>query len=119
MAINLNGKKAITHWRLLDVYHNLVSLISCKLETGRTHQIRVHMTSIGHSLIGDKIYGNCPLKNKNHTLSERKIISICKNFTRQALHSSNLSFKHPVTNKCMNFCINLPKDMEELINVIK
>merc|ERR1712023_626322 len=54
-----NRKKAITHWTLLETFSNIVSLISCKLQTGRTHQIRVHMSSIGHSLIGDKIYG-CP-----------------------------------------------------------
>ena len=53
-------KRAVTHWTLLKVFSNLVSLINCKLETGRTHQIRVHMSSIGHSLIGDKIYGGVP-----------------------------------------------------------
>ena len=80
MAINLNGKRAVTHWKLLQVFSNFVSLISCKLKTGRTHQIRVHMSSIGHSLIGDKIYCGIPKLNKKHTIIEQNIITRCKNF---------------------------------------
>ena len=114
MTINLNGKRAITHWTLLQVFSNFVSLIDCKLETGRTHQIRVHMNSIGHSLIGDKIYRGLPKKNK-----KKDIISKCKNFSRQALHSKTLKFQHPISKEKMLFDIDLPDDMKELINSIK
>jgi len=119
MAINLNGKRSVTHWKLLQVFSNLVSLISCKLETGRTHQIRVHMSSIGHSLIGDKIYGSVPKLNKNYNVVERDIISKCKNFSRQALHSKTLSFQHPILKEKMHFEIDLPDDIKNLINSIK
>ena len=119
MAINLNGKRAITHWTLLQVFSNYVSLIDCKLETGRTHQIRVHMNSIGHSLIGDKIYRGLPKKNKKKDILEQDIISKCKNFSRQALHSKTLSFQHPISKEKMLFDIDLPDDMKELINSIK
>ena len=119
MAINLNGKRAVTHWTLLQSFSNLVSLISCKLETGRTHQIRVHMSSIGHSLIGDKIYGGVPKTNKKQTFIEQNIISKCKIFSRQALHSKTLSFVHPISKKKMHFDIDLPNDIKNLINSIK
>ena len=118
MSISLNGKRAVTHWTLLQTYSNLVSLVSCKLETGRTHQIRVHMSSIGHSLIGDKTYGSVPKTHKKHTFVEQNIISKCKIFSRQALHSKTLSFVHPISKKNMHFDSDLPNDMKELINSI-
>ena len=119
MAINSKGKRAITHWTLLQVFSNVVSLIGCKLETGRTHQIRVHMSSIGHSLIGDKIYGSIPKTNKKQNILEQNIISKCKNFPRQALHSKTLSFKHPISKENIHFDVDLPDDMKNLINSIK
>ena len=119
MAINLNGKKAVTHWTLLETFSNLVSLISCKLQTGRTHQIRVHMSSIGHSLIGDKIYGGLPKKNKTQNSIQKNIITKCKSFSRQALHSKTLTFEHPISKKQMHFDIDLPNDIRNLINSIK
>ncbi len=119
MSISLNGKRAVTHWMLLRVFSNIVSLINCKLETGRTHQIRVHMSSIGHSLIGDKTYGGVPKTKKKQTFMEQNIISKCKIFSRQALHSKTLSFVHPISKKKMHFNSDLPNDMKELINAIK
>ena len=119
MAINLDGKRAVTHWKLLKVFSNLVSLINCKLETGRTHQIRVHMSSIGHSLIGDKTYGTVPKTNKKQNTLEEIILSNCKIFPRQALHSKNLSFLHPISGKKLHFDIDFPDDMKNLINIIK
>ena len=119
MAINLNGKRALTHWTLLQVFSNYLSLISCKLETGRTHQIRVHMSSIGHSLIGDKTYGGIPKTSKKQTSAEKNIISECKTFSRQALHSKTLSFVHPISEKKLHFDVDLPNDMKNLINSIK
>ncbi len=119
MAINPNGKRAVTHWKVLKVFSNLVSLLSCKLETGRTHQIRVHMNSIGHSLIGDKIYSGLPKKNKKIDSFEKEIISKCRYFARQALHSNSLSFQHPISKELMHFNVDLPDDMKNLINSIK
>ncbi len=119
MAINLDGKKAVTYWTLLQTFSNLVSLISCKLQTGRTHQIRVHMSSIGHSLIGDKIYGGLPKKNKTHDSIQKNIITKCKSFSRQALHSKTLKFEHPISKKQMHFDTDLPNDIRNLINSIK
>ena len=119
MAINFNGKRAITHWRLLKVFSNIASLINCKLQTGRTHQIRVHMSSIGHSLIGDKIYGRLPKRNNEQNILKREAISKCKNFSRQALHSKSISFQHPISKDKMYFDIDLPDDMQNLINSIK
>ncbi len=119
MAINLDGKRAITHWVVLNVFSNTVSLINCKLETGRTHQIRVHMSSIGHSLIGDNTYGDVPKINKKQTTIEQNIISKCKTFSRQALHSKTLSFQHPISKEKMHFDVDLPDDMKKLINSIK
>ena len=119
MAINFNGKKAVTHWTLLQTFSNLVSLISCKLQTGRTHQIRVHMSSIGHSLIGDKIYGGLPKKNKTQDSIQKNIITKCKSFSRQALHSKTLTFEHPISKKKMHFDTDLPNDIRNLINSIK
>ena len=119
MAINLNGKKAVTHWTLLETFSNLVSLISCKLQTGRTHQIRVHMSSIGHSLIGDKIYGGFPKQNKTKNSIQKNVITKCKSFSRQALHSKTLTFQHPISKKQMHFDIDLPNDIRNLINSIK
>lgn len=119
MSISLDGKRAVTQWILLKVFSNIVSLINCKLETGRTHQIRVHMSSIGHSLIGDKTYGGVPKTNKKQTFIEQNIISQCKTFSRQALHSKTLSFVHPISKTKMHFDSDLPNDMKELINSIK
>ena len=119
MSISLNGKRAVTHWMLLKVFSNIVSLINCKLETGRTHQIRVHMSSIGHSLIGDKTYGGIHKTSKKQTSAEKKIISECKTFSRQALHSKTLSFVHPIFEKKLHFDVDLPNDMKNLINSIK
>ena len=119
MAINLNGKRAVTHWVLLKVFSNIVSLINCKLETGRTHQIRVHMNSIGHSLVGDKTYQGIPKTRKKQTTIEKNIIYKCKTFSRQALHSKTLSFFHPISKKILYFDIDLPNDMKNLIDSIE
>lgn len=89
-CVNENGKPAITNYEVLKTYDNF-SLVKCILETGRTHQIRVHMAYIGHSLIGDTLYGN----------GKSNIIE------RQALHSYKISFLHPVTSELMNFVCDI------------
>ena len=119
MAISHKGKMAITKWKVLEVYYPLASLIECKLETGRTHQIRVHLADLGHSIIGDPIYGR-PLSQKKIIDSNfKQTIKNIKLFQRQALHAVKLSFAHPITNKYLEFNSPLPKDIQQLIKVLK
>ena len=106
MAIVPQGKPAKTHYRLLKpLFNGKACLIECKLETGRTHQIRVHMTSIKHPLVGDSTYGHAPKGTPD----------ILKLFPRQALHATTLGFVHPRTGKYMEWSTPLPKDMTLLI----
>ena len=119
MAVIEKGKMAITKWRVLDIFTPFASLIECKLETGRTHQIRVHMSYLGHGIIGDDLYGK-PITQKyfkNSQLKEKN--KLIKSFSRQALHASKLCLAHPITNKYMEFSSNLPKDIASLINNLK
>jgi len=101
------AKHAVTHWRKLRQLRD-ASLIECRLETGRTHQVRVHMASIGHPLLGDPVYaGRRPaLKAQLETLD----------FRRQALHAAHLGFIHPVTKNALSFDSDLPADMQELLD---
>lgn len=104
MAINeKNGKPAVTHYTVLERFGSY-TLIECKLETGRTHQIRVHMTSIGHPLVGDAVYGpaKCPFKLQG-----------------QCLHAMVLGFVHPRTGEYMEFSAELPEYFEELLRKLR
>ncbi len=108
------GKIAKTSYSLLKSYMNgAVSLIECKLDTGRTHQIRVQFSHLGHSIIGDRKYGNNNRKAKN--LSQSSHITTLKNFPRQALHAYYLKFRHPISRESMEFTAELPQDFEELL----
>ena len=100
------GKHAVTHYATLERFP-FAALVECRLETGRTHQVRVHMTSLGHPLLGDPAYGRTPAKLKP-LLDEHK-------FTRQALHAAILGFVHPVTGAALRFESPLPADMEALL----
>ncbi len=119
MAIIHKGKMAITKWEILDIYPPFASLIECKLETGRTHQIRVHMSDLGHSIIGDELYGNPPSQKvfRNNTTKDKT--KLIKSFSRQALHATKLCFKHPINKKYMEFSSSLPKDIIVLIDNLK
>jgi len=99
------GKRAVTHWKRLEVL-NGAAMVECRLETGRTHQIRVHMASIGHPLVGDPVYGR---SGKNHSKLLKEL-----GFHRQALHAAELGFTHPVTKNRLSFSSPLPPDMQEL-----
>jgi 23S rRNA pseudouridine1911/1915/1917 synthase len=101
------GKTAITHYKLLERFDH-ASLIECRLETGRTHQVRVHCASIGHALVGDPVYGRIP-KALRPVLEEL-------GFARQALHAAELGFVHPLTGESIRFRSDLPQDMQELID---
>ena len=103
------GKRAVTHWRRLSVLRD-AALIECRLETGRTHQVRVHMASIGHPLVGDPVYGRA---GKTHG----KILKELQ-FHRQALHAAELGFSHPVTKHRLSFSSPMPPDMQELFNAL-
>nr|WP_280528181.1 RluA family pseudouridine synthase [Sphingomonas lutea] len=103
------GKRAVTHWTRLSLLRN-AALVECRLETGRTHQVRVHMASIGHPLLGDPVYGRA---GKDH----RKILNDLQ-FSRQALHAAELGFIHPVTKRKLSFSSPMPSDMQELFKAL-
>jgi 23S rRNA pseudouridine1911/1915/1917 synthase len=103
------GKRAVTHWKRLQILND-AALVECRLETGRTHQVRVHMASIGHPLVGDPVYG----RGKN---GHRKLLNQL-DFKRQALHAAHLGFIHPVTKCRLSFDSALPSDMQLLFSAI-
>jgi len=103
------GKRAVTHWRRLEILRD-AALVECRLETGRTHQVRVHMASLGHALVGDPVYGGA---SKTH----RKVLNEL-GFHRQALHATELGFIHPVTKVRLSFQSALPSDMQELFTAL-
>lgn len=110
------GKHAVTHYKVLERF-GYVTLISCKLETGRTHQIRVHLKHIGHTLFNDERYGgNLILKGTTFTKYKQFIDNCFKTLPRQALHAKTLGFVHPVTGEMMRFDTDIPKDMADCID---
>jgi len=109
------GKHAVTHYKVIERL-GYVTLISCKLETGRTHQIRVHMKHIGHTLFNDERYGgNLILKGTTFTKYKQFVDNCFKVLPRQALHAKTLGFNHPTTNEFMRFDTELPQDMKDVI----
>lgn len=110
MAIVSKGKPALTHYTVLKRFKD-ATLLQCRLETGRTHQIRVHMQSIGHPLVGDATYGS---KNKND------VFALLKNaFKRQALHAEKLTLVHPVSGKETSWQAQMPADMQTLLETLE
>jgi len=103
------GKRAVTHWRRVSVLRD-AALVECRLETGRTHQVRVHMASIGHPLVGDPVYGRA---GKTHG----KLLKDLQ-FHRQALHAAELGFIHPVTERRLSFASAMPADMQQLFKAL-
>lgn len=113
---NDSGKKAITHYETLKILHNgLFSLVKCKLDTGRTHQIRVHLSHTGHSIVGDQIYGNNARKIRGAPIHLQEILTA---FEHQALHSFSLNFTQPSTGRPLSFVQNLPDDYQKLLDLI-
>ena len=114
------GKKAVTNYKTLEVFENekipTFSLIECKLETGRTHQIRVHMSYKGNNILGDKKYKKKfkKFKNINETL-EKNILSL----DRQFLHAKTIGFIHPITEKELEFTSNLPQDLDNILKMLR
>ena len=122
------GKPAVTHYKVIktfspgDLKTPLVSLVECRLETGRTHQIRVHFAYIGHALVGDQTYGQSTASRLNANAYKSlpaKIKKALLSFTRQALHAAQIEFVHPATAKTMHFEVSLPEDMKKLIKALQ
>ena len=110
------GKEAITNYKVIERF-GYVTLISCKLETGRTHQIRVHMKHIGHTLFNDNRYGGDKiLKGTVYTKYKQFVDNCFKLLPRQALHAKTLGFIHPKSNKKISFDSEIPDDMNSVIN---
>ncbi len=110
------GKTAVTHYRILERY-GYTTLVECRLETGRTHQIRAHMKHIGHPLFADERYGGMEILRGERTASYKAYIQNClKLCSRQALHARTLGFVHPKTHEQMDFTSPLPADMEALLD---
>ncbi len=104
------GKRAVTHWTRLQPLRQ-AALVECRLETGRTHQVRVHMASISHPLLGDPAYGRTP-RGLGALLKEM-------HFERQALHAARIGFLHPMTKQRLTFDSELPADMQELFRALR
>ena len=112
---NPTGKPAVTHYRVLERL-GYVTLVECRLETGRTHQIRVHMKSIGHTLFNDERYGGQEILRGDRTSSYKAFINNCFALCpRQVLHARTLGFRHPRTGKEMDFTSELPQDITQLL----
>ena len=116
----IKGKKAITNYKTIEIFENdkipTFSLVECNLETGRTHQIRVHMSHLGNSIVGDDTYKKKFKKIRNTDLVlEKNLI----NLNRQFLHAKSIGFIHPKTNKEMIFKSNLPEELKKILKMLK
>ncbi|MDQ2892610.1 MAG: RluA family pseudouridine synthase [Pseudomonadota bacterium] len=107
IAIVSGGKRAVTHYATIERLDG-AALVECRLETGRTHQVRVHMASIGHALLGDQVYGR--------TKGNQKVMLDALGFHRQALHAAYLGFIHPINSLALAFESAMPADMQELFS---
>lgn len=115
MAVFPTGKPAITHYRVMERYR-LHTRLRLRLETGRTHQIRVHMAHIAHPLIGDPLYGGRPRPPKG---ASQEFMQTLRDFDRQALHATMLRLFHPITGEQMEWHAPIPEDMQQLISVLQ
>ncbi|MBP3984535.1 23S rRNA pseudouridine(1911/1915/1917) synthase RluD [Pseudoxanthomonas helianthi] len=115
MAVREDGRDAVTHYRLRERFRNHTAL-ECRLETGRTHQIRVHMAHIKYPIVGDPLYGG-PLKLPKGASEE--LIAALRGFKRQALHAETLEFSHPSTGEPLRVSAPVPADMQELMRLLR
>jgi 23S rRNA pseudouridine1911/1915/1917 synthase len=114
MAVQPRGRAARTHYTVEELLRG-ASLVSCMPVTGRTHQIRVHMASIGHALVGDPLYAG----RQWRTLEDARCRKACKGFPRQALHAYRIAFVHPVSKQEVEFEAPLPEDIEQLLAILR
>ena len=115
MAVRENGREAVTHYRLLQRFREH-SHISVQLETGRTHQIRVHMSYLRHPIVGDQVYAG---RHRNPAGASQELLEFLQKFKRQALHAWKLTFAHPRTGEEVSFEAPLPEDMQRLIALLQ
>jgi 23S rRNA pseudouridine1911/1915/1917 synthase len=115
MAVRGDGRDAVTHYRVIKRYRGHTH-VRVKLETGRTHQIRVHMAHIKHPIVGDSVYGGRLLLPKGAT---PELVAALRAFPRQALHAAQLEFDHPVSGKRVDCAAPLPPDMQALLKVLE
>ncbi len=116
-VVRKNGKNAVTNYKTLKIFGNFASLVQCRLETGRTHQIRVHLSSKGCSLVGEQLYGkNKKIESKSVSEDVRDFVN---SFARQALHAKSLGFVHPRNGKFMQFDSELPEDFLHLLATLE
>jgi len=127
-VLRTGGKRAATRYKVIEKFgppnlvesgRPLASLIECRLETGRTHQIRVHLTHLGHPLIGDAQYGRVRRAPKPRNVEEFNLYSVVEHFPRQALHAFVLGFQHPSLHKTLRFEAPWPADFAELVGALR
>ncbi len=122
-VLRTGGKLARTRYRVMEVFgpgaKPVASLVECRLETGRTHQIRVHLTHLGHALIGDPQYGRARQPPRARTDAEETAFTVATNFSRQALHAHVLGFQHPTSHKTMRFESPWPADFAALVAALR
>ncbi|MCU0291661.1 MAG: RluA family pseudouridine synthase [Thermoanaerobaculaceae bacterium] len=114
MAVVADGRPSRTLWTVRERFDG-ASLLECRLVTGRTHQVRVHMAHIGHALVGDQAYAGKQWRN----LTDRQKAAACRDFPRQALHAWKLAITHPVTGELMTFEAPVPADIEALLDTLR
>lgn len=115
--VKKGGKTALTYYKSLENFNDIASLVECRLATGRTHQIRVHMSHLMHPLVGDPLYTRARAsRTKNLNEKARKIV---QKFKRQALHAGILGFVHPITHQHLKFEAEFPSDIKELIEALR
>ena len=119
MAVIEGGKEAITHYQTLRDLPPFSALIECQLETGRTHQIRVHLSEMGYGIIGDPVYGTALRSAQMPDMASKDTLAQLRLFERQALHAAHLGFQHPITKQMLSFDSPLPEDMIGLMTTIK
>ena len=120
-VVEADGRNAVTHLYTEESFGDdarpFASLLACQLETGRTHQIRVHAAHIGHALVGDPIYGRPRQISSGRT--DQELRRNMQEFPRQALHAASLGFKHPISGKIQHFQTDLPPDMNHLLSNLR
>lgn len=115
MAVTFSGRPSVTHYRVMEKYR-LHTRLRLRLETGRTHQIRVHMAHITHPLVGDPVYGGRPRPPKNAT---PELLEFLRQFKRQALHAAMLGLYHPVSGELMSWQADIPEDFKQLVSLLQ
>jgi len=115
MGVREDGKEAVTHYRLRERFHAHTAL-ECRLETGRTHQIRVHMAHLKHAIVGDPLYGGALRLPRG---ASDELVSVLRGFKRQALHAETLEFAHPASGEPVRVAAPVPADLQELLRVLR